>query len=274
MAKMNTRRKLAIATWRSPREGNIYGKIELDATNAQAYINYHRKVSGKRVTITHLIGKAIAKALKQAPTLNGRIVFGRFIPHKTVDVTFLVSLEGGSDLAKAKIIDADKKSTVQISEELQEKSIKLHRGQDQEFEKAKGVLRILPTWILRPIIWVTGFLSGGLGLKVKSLGLEPFPFGSCIITSLGMFGIDEGFAPPTPFARVPLYVLVGSIRDIPAVVNGQIVVRPYITLSATIDHRFIDGHQLTVLSSIIKNSIDNPWLLDGLEGPPADFSFS
>jgi pyruvate dehydrogenase E2 component (dihydrolipoamide acetyltransferase) len=29
MAKMSTRRKLAIATWRSPREGNIYGKMTL-----------------------------------------------------------------------------------------------------------------------------------------------------------------------------------------------------------------------------------------------------
>ena len=33
------------------------------------------------------------------------------------------------------------------------------------------------------------------------LGLEAFPFGSAVITSVGMMGLDEGFAPPTPFAR-------------------------------------------------------------------------
>ena len=37
MPKMSTRRKLAIATWSSPREGNIYGKLTLDATEALAF---------------------------------------------------------------------------------------------------------------------------------------------------------------------------------------------------------------------------------------------
>ena len=35
---MTTRRKLAIATWDAPREGNIYGKLTVDATQALAYI--------------------------------------------------------------------------------------------------------------------------------------------------------------------------------------------------------------------------------------------
>ena len=38
MAKMSTRRKLAIATWGSPREGNIYGKMTLDATPAIGHL--------------------------------------------------------------------------------------------------------------------------------------------------------------------------------------------------------------------------------------------
>src|SRR5689334_22465127 len=108
MPKMSTRRKLAIATWSSPREGNIYGKLTLDATEALAYLEHVRQTTGEKATITHLVGKAVGEALKQAPTLNGYIRLGAYVQHQTVDVSFLVALEEGANLAKAKVCDADK----------------------------------------------------------------------------------------------------------------------------------------------------------------------
>ena len=67
--------------------------------DALAFIAEKREQTGQRITITHLVGKAVAQALEKEPTLNGRITFGRFVPHDTVDVTYLVSLDGGNDLA-------------------------------------------------------------------------------------------------------------------------------------------------------------------------------
>jgi pyruvate dehydrogenase E2 component (dihydrolipoamide acetyltransferase) len=77
-----------------------------------------------------------------------------------------------------------------------------------------------------------------------------------------MLGIDEGFAPPTPFARVPLYVLLGAIREQPAVVDGEIVIQPQMTLTATVDHRFVDGYQAAVLANTVRDLFANPWQLD------------
>ena len=37
----STRRKLAIATWDGPREGNIHGKVTLDVSEALRYIELH-----------------------------------------------------------------------------------------------------------------------------------------------------------------------------------------------------------------------------------------
>src|SRR4051812_38209569 len=115
---MSTRRKLAIATWSDPREGNIYGKLTLDATEAMAYLDHLKRTTGEKVTITHLVGKCIGEALKQAPTLNGYLRLGSFIPHETVDVAYLVALEEGANLAKAKVCDVDKKSVADIAREL------------------------------------------------------------------------------------------------------------------------------------------------------------
>ncbi len=258
MSKMSLRRKLAIATWSSPREGNIYGKLTVDATKALAYLERIKQESGEKVTITHLVGAAVARALAKAPGLNGRILFGRYIPHKTVDIAFLVSLDGGKNLAKAKVCNLDKKSVVDVARELRELAGKLRSGEDKSFKKAMGPIKLLPTWIIRPMLYVTGWLASSLGLSAKAFGVEKYPFGSCIITSVGMFGLDEGWAPPTPFARVPVYVLLGAVRHRPAVVDGEIKIREELTLCATIDHRFLDGFQGGILAKEVKRLLEDP----------------
>lgn len=256
MPKMSTRRKLAIATWSSPREGNIYGKLTVDATLALEYIAAVRAASGQRVTITHFVGKAVALALAKAPGLNGFLRFGAYHQHERVSLAFLVALEEGADLAKAKVDDLDKKSLVELAEELKALATKLRAGKDETFEKSKGMIRLLPTWLLRPILAFTGWVTSSLGINMQGLGA--FPFGSCVVTSVGMFGLDEGYAPPTPFARVPLYVLLGALRDAPAVVDGQLAVRKQLTITATIDHRFLDGYQGGVLARTIRETFENP----------------
>lgn len=265
---MSLRRKIAIASWSSPKEGNIYGKMCLDMGNALNYIEYLRKTSGQKITITHLVGKAAALALKECPDLNGRIFLGRYIPHKTVDLSFLVSLEGGKDLAKFKITDMDKKTIVEIADELAQGAKRLREGQDVSFEKPKALIRVMPTWIIRPMLFLTGYLTGAVGINIKFLGLTKFPFGAAIITSVGMFGLDEGFAPPTPFARVPVYLTIPEIKKRAVVINDQIVIRPMLDLTATIDHRFLDGHRGAMVAKIMRNLLENPWLMDGLTQPP------
>jgi pyruvate/2-oxoglutarate dehydrogenase complex dihydrolipoamide acyltransferase (E2) component len=270
VSRRNTlRRKLAIASWSSPREGNIYGKVTVDATQAQAYLAHLRETTGEKVTITHLVGRAVATALAEEPTLNGYLRFGRYVAHEEVAIAFLVSMDDGSDLAKAKVRHIDRKSVAEIARDLRERTGRLRKGEDDDWERSKGVVKVLPTWLLRPVLWLVGLLASSLGVESKALGIERFPFGSAIITSVGMFGLDEAYAPPTPFARVPLYVLIGAVGEQPTVVDGEVVVRPQLTITATVDHRFIDGFQGAVLARAFRRVFDNPWALDGLEGPPA-----
>ena len=270
MKQMTTRRKLAIATWGPPREGNIYGKMTLDATNVVAWLQHLRETSGEKVTITHFIGRAVGEALANAPGLNGYLRLGRYIPHTSVSLAYLVALEEGANLAKVKIENIDKKSVADIAAELRALAVRLREGKDDEFNKSQNPLKLLPTWIIRPLVWMTGLLTSSFGLQVKALGLEPFPFGSCIVTSIGMFGLDEGYAPHTPFARVPLLVLIGALRDAPAVADGALVIRKQITITATVDHRFMDGHQGGVLAGVIRQCFAAPWRLEGLQAPPPE----
>ncbi len=267
MAMNSTRRKLAIATWGPPKEGNIHGKLTLNAEPSLKYIAEVREATGEKVTMTHFVGKAVAMALAETPGLNGRIRWSKFIPHKTVDISFLVVLEGGADLAKAKIQELDKKPLSAVGRELRELAVKLRSGGDEEFESSKTLLRILPRFLVGPILWLTGWLTGSLGLSAA--GMTAFPFGSAVITSVGMFGLDEGYAPFTPFARVPLLVLVGAYRDRPTVIDGEVGIQKQVTMTATIDHRFIDGSAGGKLANTIRRVFADPWTELGPPGQGA-----
>jgi pyruvate/2-oxoglutarate dehydrogenase complex dihydrolipoamide acyltransferase (E2) component/uncharacterized OsmC-like protein len=75
--------------------------------------------------------------------------------------------------------------------------------------------------------------------RAGRLGLENIGGASLTVSNLGMFGIRAG----TPVINLgePILVFVGAVEDRPAVVNGQIVARPMLTLSIAYDHRVADG---------------------------------
>ena len=272
MNYMTARRKLAIATWGPPREGNIFGKLTLDVTNVLLWLEHVRQTTGEKVTITHFVGRVIGEALSQAPSLNGYLRLNTYIPHKTVDIAFLVALEEGGNLAKAKVDSIDKKTVAEIAAELRTLAVRLREGKDEDFKKTQGPLNLLPVWMIRRIVWLAGLLGSSFGMRIKALGVEPFQFGSAVITSVGMFGLDEGFAPFTPFARVPVLVVIGAMRDSPAVVDGQLAVRKKLTITATIDHRFMDGYQGGILAGVVRKCFEAPWTLEGHQAPPPEIA--
>ena len=187
--------------------------------------------------VTHIGIKAIGVAMKEAPFMCGRLIWGKFFPYPSVDVGCLVNIDGGKDLANAKIPNADKTSYVDIVNTLQSKADKLRKGKDEDWKKTTNTLQLLPIFLLRPLVYWVGFLGGAIGLDIPLLGVKRFPFGCCLLTSVGMLGLDQAFVPFAPYARVPLLVMIGAIKDKPVVVDGEIVVRPILTVTATLDHR-------------------------------------
>mgnify|MGYP002635071220 CR=1 FL=1 len=77
MARMSVRRKLAIATWSAPREGNIYGKLTVDARPALAYVEQQREATGEKITITHVVGAAVARAAHGGGVLKWAVLWHR-----------------------------------------------------------------------------------------------------------------------------------------------------------------------------------------------------
>jgi pyruvate dehydrogenase E2 component (dihydrolipoamide acetyltransferase) len=236
-------RKIANAMWDGPGDPQIYGALEIDATEVLAFIAAAR-AGGEHVTATHLVGRAVAQALVAVPELNVRLVGDRAIERESVDVFFITAVAGGQDLTGVKVGSADRKSVVEMARELDQRSHRMKQGVDPDFARSKRTMELLPRALLRPVLRISAWLAGDHALGIAALGLAPSPFGSAMVTSVGMFGLPMGFAPLAWMYRVPLLVLAGEIVERPVVIAGRIEVRPIIPLTVTIDHRYVDGAHL------------------------------
>ena len=233
-------RRMAAAMWRAPSDPSIYGSMDIDATAALAFLDAQRARAQTKLTITHLVARAVALALRDQPELNGKVRFwGKLEQRATIDV--FVTVATGKDLSGARIDRADEKSLAVLAAEIAERAGRIRRGSDTSYQKSRGTFRKLPWWLARTATRISDILVNELHVDLSSHGMPGDPFGSAIVTSVGMFGIDTAFAPFVPLARCPMLILVPEVRPRPWAVADRVEVRPVLRLCATFDHRIIDG---------------------------------
>jgi hypothetical protein len=145
-----------------------------------------------------------------------------------------------------------------MARELDRRSRKMKQGVDPDLARSKHAMELLPRALLRPALRVIAWLTGDHERGIDALGLAPSPFGSAMVTSVGMFGLPMGFAPLSWMYRVPLLVLAGEITDRPAAIDGRAEVRPIVPITATIDHRYVDGAHLGRALKAFRGYLDSP----------------
>jgi len=67
-----------------------------------------------------------------------------------------------------------------------------------------------------------------------------------------------GFAPIAAIERVPLLVLVGAVTEKPVVIDGKIAIRSMLPITATIDHRYVDGWHISRAMRTFKSYLESP----------------
>ena len=258
-------RRVAGAMWHAPDDPQIFGALELDARPVLAFIEAAR-ARGVHLTATHVVGRAVAHTLEAVPDLNVRIVGGRAYPRSTVDVFFITAVAQGHDLSGVKVVNAANKSADEIAVELAERSRAMKTGKDKEFSRSKRLMDALPPRLLRGALRATAFLTETLQLDLPALALRRSPFGGAMVTSVGMFGLPQGFAPLAWMYDVPLLVLVGEIASRPVVADGAVIARDVLPITATIDHRYVDGWHVSLAMKAFREYLAAP---ERFEPPPA-----
>jgi pyruvate/2-oxoglutarate dehydrogenase complex dihydrolipoamide acyltransferase (E2) component len=262
VGKVSSFRKLAMGTWDDPRDPQIYGTLTVRMEKALAFIERYRRVTGRRLTVTHLVAKAVARALAEVPEANALIRRDRPQQRQEVSVFFSIATEdpetGQIDLSGAKLDRVDEKDLAAVLDELEGAVQSVRAGTDEELERSKGTYARLPFAAMRPILNAISLALYGLNLDLTRLGLPKDPFGSAIVTNIGSLGLSEAYAPLMAYTRTPILLAVGAVRDEPVVENGEVVPGKVMGIHATLDHRLIDGKHAALLSRTITRVLEDP----------------
>jgi pyruvate dehydrogenase E2 component (dihydrolipoamide acetyltransferase) len=82
--------------------------------------------------------------------------------------------------------------------------------------------------------------------------------GTFTISNLGMFGVESFTAVLNPPQAAIL--AVGATEDRPVARDGELVVRPTMTMTLTVDHRAVDGAPAADFLRTVKTMLELPGL--------------
>ncbi len=272
--KVASFRKMAIGTWATTYDPTVYGTLTVRMDKAVAYIEKFRQVTGKRLTVTQLVTKACAEALRRCPDANALLRFNKIYLRKHVNISVLVVQtdlgDGKADLTAAKIEDADQKTLLQIVDEMNATVEKVRARKDVALEKGKGTVQKIPFMLMNVFLKLIGLLMYTFNIDLSFAGMPRDAFGSLTVTNVGSLGLDTAYVPLVPYTHVPIFVAPGLVKDVPVIEDGKVVPGKVMNINASFDHRFIDGYHASVLSKTLREYIENPFeSFDRLDALPA-----
>ncbi len=260
--QLSSFRRIAIGTWKTAFDPSVYGSLKLSMDAALAYRDAFREITGRHLTLSHMMARAVAGVLHDMPDANAILRFNRIYLRDRIGVFFQVALKdrdtGEIDLSGATVHDADQKSLLTIYDEFKATVDNVRSGKDKELESTRNLFKSIPYFFLNIFLNTIGFLSFTLNLDLRFLGMPKDPFGSVMVTNVGSLGLEEAYVPLVPYSRVPLLLAMGAVREEPVVEDGEIQVRKTMRVFATFDHRILDGSHAAKMSKNLKAWFENP----------------
>ena len=256
-------RKVASTIYRKPIDSKIYGTVDLDITELEKFVTAKRK-EGIKTTITYIITLILGRAIREVPELNTFIKRGKIVQRKQIDGTVSVLLPGGQ-MGSVKVENADQITIEELSKIIGIQIAQSRKGNENDTMQSKNVLSSIP-WPFRNWFFkLYRTMTIHWGISMPGLGLDANSFGSYVVSNIGTVGLDSGYGSLLPSSNISFVMVLGAAVKKPVVVNDKIEIRRIMKISATLDHRVVDGSHGGRMFRVIKQFIKNPELL---EKPP------
>jgi len=143
---LNTpKKKSFIGMWSHPSDPQIYGTMKLNLNKVTEFLRqYSMKVEDK-IGFTVFLVKLMGKIFEKYSQINGHVIFGRFIPKNSVDVSLMEGLEGGLETEMITVKGCEKLSLEEISKKIKEKEQALKDKTDKAHNTRLFFAKLLPT---------------------------------------------------------------------------------------------------------------------------------
>jgi pyruvate/2-oxoglutarate dehydrogenase complex dihydrolipoamide acyltransferase (E2) component len=228
----------------------IHALTEVDVTTARQVIQEQKARGAEPLSFTAFIAACLGKAVDENKAVQAyRQGRKQLVLFEDVDIAILVEheVEGQKFPLPYVVRAANRKTARQIHREIR-------AFQKRHATEVLPIPRLLQRW------------PGLLLLVSRVLIRSPFFWkrssGTCEITAVGMFGKGSGWGIPyaIPYS---LFLTLGGMSEKPGVVDGQIAIREYLSLTVSLDHDIIDGAPAARFVTRLKDLIESGFgLLD------------
>lgn len=253
-------RRVIADTGRAQRRRNtIHALVEVDVTDARRIIRAHKEETGEQLSFTAFILTCYGHAIDQNRYLNAyRNLWGKLILFEEVDCTTMIEIDwDGHKFPLAHIVQAVNKRDVRsISGEIQ--AVKNDPGVDPGFRQSWKYIPflILPRFI-RDLVYL---------LLLRSPKLFKKTLGTTVVTAVGMFGTGGGWGLGAG-TTYTTSIMLGGIAEKPGVVDGEIAVREYLSMTLSFDHDVVDGAPAARFVARLKALVEDAYGLEEFSQP-------
>jgi pyruvate/2-oxoglutarate dehydrogenase complex dihydrolipoamide acyltransferase (E2) component len=241
------RRLEAIAYRSTQHKPMMHALLEVDVTRARACISEHKAKTGEALSFTAFLIACLAQAVDEHKAVQAmRLGRKRLILFEEVDVYTPVErdMAGRKEIMPCIIRAANRKTLREIHQEIR-------AAQVQDVAQAWADLGV-PHWpwlLLSPAFRVMAWMTQRSPRVWKKYR------GTVGLTTVGMFGKGAGWGIPLPSHS--LWITVGGIGEKAVIVDGQIALREYLSLTISFDHDVIDGAPAARFTARLKELIES-----------------
>jgi pyruvate/2-oxoglutarate dehydrogenase complex dihydrolipoamide acyltransferase (E2) component len=238
------------------RQSPVHGLTQVDVSAVAARFGGGRGELSPTAYVVAAVGRAVAIHPEVAAYRDWR---GRLVVNRYVDVATMIEVDGldGKFPLAHVVRNADVKDVASISEEL--RTVKHQPGKSPSgrlLNRAAALAGRVPG-VLRLFFW--------LPARVPRMRERA---GTVTVTSVGMFLRSGGHGIGVP-TIMTLTVLVGGMSERPVVRNGEVVARPMLDLTVSVDHRIVDGGPIARFGTELQRILESGELV-GRPGAEAD----
>jgi pyruvate/2-oxoglutarate dehydrogenase complex dihydrolipoamide acyltransferase (E2) component len=238
----------------------MHGLLEVDVTEARAYLREVKARTGASPSFTAFIIACLGRAVDEHKYVHALrkgsqhlVLFGE------VDVLTWIEREiaGQPQVLPCIVRAANHKTFWEIHDQI--RAAQVQDVAKTEVGGAKAS-QLLPAWLFRPYFSVATRIGKRFPRAWKK------SWGTVTLSAVGMVGNGAGWGIP-PSSPSICWITVGGIGQRREDVNGQLITRDYLSLTVSFDHNLVDGAPAARFTERFKELIESGYGLIEQERP-------
>lgn len=246
-------RQMMTFLMRGRNESAVYFEQNLDLSKCLPWLE------ARNVKLFPLILHALASTLHERERLNRFTVGRRTFQRNDVFLSFAAkkAMSDEAPLSTVKRRFPRDETFTTVVESLGSEVTVAKSDAKSTVDKELGVLLRLPGFLLLFLLGVMKRLYAW-GLAPRSLVDTDPLYTSCFVANLGSIKIDAAYHHLYEHGNCPLFMTIGQVTHVPAVVDGALVARPTVTLRFSFDERVEDGLYAARALKLFAERVENP----------------